>query len=58
MIKYFWRKIEPLVDLLITGRIVTFHRALIDRGQIKRPAKERDSVELSTPDCKEYHNYQ
>jgi hypothetical protein len=41
LIKYLWRKIEPLVDLHITGRIVTFHHALVDRGQINRPPKEK-----------------
>jgi|GEM_PF-5876800 hypothetical protein len=51
LVNFLWRKIEPLVDLHITGRIVTFHRALVARGQIKRPRNEK-IMELPTPDCK------
>ncbi len=40
MIKFFWRRIEPLVQTVITDRILKFHTALIERGQLPpaRPA--------------------
>ena len=31
------RMIEPLIDGIITRRILMFHRAMIKRGQIKPP---------------------
>jgi len=46
MLKWVWRKLEPFVDGLITRRIVKFHDAMIQRGQI--PAiKEEDPIENS-----------
>jgi len=40
LINKLYEKMEPHIDTQITGRIVIFHRALIERGQIKRPPKE------------------
>ena len=34
MVKFFWRRIESLVQTAITNRILLFHKALIERGQI------------------------
>jgi hypothetical protein len=52
LVNFLWRKLEPLVDLCITGRIVIFHRALVARGQIKRPMNE-EILESPTVDCKQ-----
>ena len=30
-----WRLLDPRVNALITQRILMFHRALVERGQIK-----------------------
>ena len=40
MIAFCWRRIEPLVHAAITDRILKFHKALIERGQLPpvRPA--------------------
>jgi hypothetical protein len=54
LINYLWCKIEPSVDLHITGRLVTFHSALIQRGQIRRPPKELVS-ESFIADCNQDH---
>ena len=35
MMNWFWRLLAPRVDSAITMRLVTFHRALIERGQIE-----------------------
>jgi hypothetical protein len=35
MMNWIWRLLAPRVDSAITMRLVTFHRALIARGQIE-----------------------
>ena len=35
MMNWFWRLLAPRVDSAITMRLVTFHRALAERGQIE-----------------------
>jgi hypothetical protein len=57
LINRIYERIEPLIDGQITGRIVTFHRALVQRGQIKPPPKE-DVKELPIAYCKEDHIFQ
>lgn len=53
LIKHLWREIEPLVDNQITDRIVTYHRALIRRGQIPYPPPcSVDTPEYYTANCK------
>ena len=34
MIRWIYSKFEPLVQSAITNRILKFHKALVDRGQI------------------------
>jgi len=41
MIKWLWGKIEPYVNAKITMRILMFHDAMIERGQIKPIEKPR-----------------
>jgi hypothetical protein len=54
LINFLYKRIEPIIDTQITGRIVTFHRALVQRKQIKAPPKE-EILELPTVYCKEDH---
>jgi len=58
LIIMLYKKLEPLIETHITGRLVTFHRALIRRGQIKPPPHEADGDESSIPDYKEDHMHQ
>jgi hypothetical protein len=37
MLEWAWRRLEPRIQALITDRIVTFHNALVERGQIAPP---------------------
>lgn len=37
MSKLIWRLIDRRVDAAITARIVTFHNAMVERGQIAPP---------------------
>lgn len=41
MIKWLWGKIEPYVNAKITMRILMFHDAMIERGQVKPIEKPR-----------------
>ena len=41
MIKWLWGKLEPYVNSQITMRILMFHDAMIERGQIKPINKPR-----------------
>jgi len=40
--------LQPLIDTLITNRIVDFHAALVARGQISPPSPQQG---VSTADC-------
>jgi len=46
MIDWLFKKLEPLIQAAITNRVLKFHDAMIDRGQIppisnpKRPIVE------------------
>jgi hypothetical protein len=44
---WFWRLLAPRVDSAITMRLVTFHRALIERGQIE-PISRKSNERLKT----------
>lgn len=57
-INWLYKKLEPIIDGHITGRIVTFHRALVQRGQINKPLKQPDTPELFVIHYKQDHNYQ
>ena len=46
-IDWLWRLFESRVETAITNRIVTFHEALIDRGQISAPGPCGNGVELA-----------
>jgi len=41
---WFWRLLAPRVDSAITMRLVTFHRALIERGQIEPISPKSNSI--------------
>ena len=41
---WFWRLLAPRVDSAITMRLVTFHRALIARGQIEPISRKSNSI--------------
>lgn len=47
---WLWRQIESHVEAAITRRIVAFHSALIERGQITPPNAPQYGV---TVDCTE-----
>ena len=32
-----WRLIAPLIESYVTRRIITFHEAMVQRGQIPKP---------------------
>ena len=32
--KWLWKRIEPFVQTVVTERVVLFHNAMIERGQI------------------------
>jgi hypothetical protein len=36
MIKFLFKRLSSSIDSLITRRLILFHDALVDRGQIKR----------------------
>ncbi len=53
-----WQTLKPKIDSLITRRIILFHDALVERGQISElpPAEDviEDPIDLSshyTEDC-------
>ncbi len=37
MIRWIYSRFEPLIQSAITNRILKFHQAMIDRGQIPGP---------------------
>jgi hypothetical protein len=37
MIEWLWRRLEQRIMTAITQRLVTFHAALLERGQIAAP---------------------
>ena len=47
MTKWLWKKLEPYVNAKITMRILMFHEAMIERGQIKpiENAKQPELIE-------------
>ncbi len=44
MIDWIWKKFEPYVNAKITKRILMFHSAMIERGQIKPIVEPRQPV--------------
>ena len=46
MRKLLWRVIAPLIQSYVTERIVMFHEAMVERGQIPEP-KPQVPVESS-----------
>jgi hypothetical protein len=51
LINKLYQKLQPFIDTQITDRIVTFHQALLNRGQIKPCPKEPVNESL-IHDCK------
>lgn len=45
--KWFWRRIEPYVQVAITDRILKFHDAMLARGQIPKPTPD---MPIESPD--------
>lgn len=35
MVKFLWKMLEARIDARITSRILLFHEAMVERGQIK-----------------------
>ena len=46
MMAFFWRRIEPLVQAVITDRILMFHKALVERGQLSPASPAGPVTEL------------
>jgi hypothetical protein len=43
--KILWKFLEPKVSALVTRRIITFHAALVERGQLSAPLVHPDPKE-------------
>ena len=52
MMNWLYKRLETRIDAQITRRIITFHRALIDRGQIKPLVDQGKQTEVANR-CKE-----